>query len=70
MKIWECIDNSKEQAWWWTDDDHIALAGRPDPGLCLDMKDGSLSPTSSRAQVYDCISYNKNQIWTSSEILE
>ena len=28
MKIWECYDNLPAQAWYYTDDERIALAGQ------------------------------------------
>ncbi|RDB27192.1 Endo-1,4-beta-xylanase A [Hypsizygus marmoreus] len=60
MKIWTCYDNLPAQAWYYTDDNRIAVTGR---GLCLDLTNGVLT-NSNRLQTWWCTDNNKNQVWT------
>ncbi|KAF5314528.1 hypothetical protein D9611_007093 [Ephemerocybe angulata] len=53
MKVWQCYDNLPAQAWYWTDDNRLALEGQ---GFCLDLPSGNVygqpptpSPRSSKS---------------------
>ncbi|KAF8890490.1 ricin B lectin domain-containing protein [Infundibulicybe gibba] len=60
MKIWQCYDNLPAQAWYYTNDNRIALAGK---GQCLDLTNGNLA-NGNQVQTYQCTDYNANQVWT------
>ncbi|RDB19188.1 Endo-1,4-beta-xylanase A [Hypsizygus marmoreus] len=60
MKIWTCYDNLPAQAWYFTDDNRIALEGK---GLCLDLPNGVLT-NSNQLQTWQCTDNNNNQVWT------
>ncbi|RDB27190.1 Endo-1,4-beta-xylanase A [Hypsizygus marmoreus] len=59
-KIWTCYDNLPAQAWYYTDDNRIALT---DQGLCLDLTNGVLT-NSNQLQTWQCTDNNNNQVWT------
>ncbi|KAF5376989.1 hypothetical protein D9615_007348 [Tricholomella constricta] len=60
MKIWTCYDNLAAQAWYYTNDNRIALAGA---GQCLDLPNGVLT-NSNVVQTWQCTDNNNNQVWT------
>ncbi|KAF9457289.1 G-X-X-X-Q-X-W domain-containing protein [Collybia nuda] len=60
MKIWTCYSGLAAQAWYYTDDNRIALTGQ---GQCLDLTGGNLS-NGNRIQTWQCTNGNNNQVWT------
>ncbi|KAF6764171.1 ricin B lectin domain-containing protein [Ephemerocybe angulata] len=66
MKVWQCYDNLPAQAWYWTDDNRIALEGQ---GFCLDLPNGSIySQPPQQLQIWACGTGNTNQIWKEDTI--
>ncbi|RDB27191.1 Extracellular exo-alpha-L-arabinofuranosidase [Hypsizygus marmoreus] len=62
MKIWTCHDNLPAQAWYYTEDNRIALAGK---GLCLDLPNGVLT-NSNQLQTWKCTDKDNFQVWTTT----
>ncbi|RDB27209.1 Endo-1,4-beta-xylanase A [Hypsizygus marmoreus] len=60
MKIWTCYDNLPAQAWYYTNDNRIAVTGK---GQCLDLTNGVLT-NGNRVQTWQCTDNNNNQVWT------
>ncbi|GMK54281.1 hypothetical protein CspeluHIS016_0108670 [Cutaneotrichosporon spelunceum] len=63
LKLWTCYSGLYQQTWWYTGDNHLAIANGP--GLCMDVTDGNLS-NGNQVQVWACDGPNQNQIWTSN----
>ncbi|KAF8997618.1 G-X-X-X-Q-X-W domain-containing protein [Cyathus striatus] len=60
MKIWQCYDNLPAQAWYYTDDNRIALENQRQ---CLDLPNGNVTD-GVQVQTWQCTDFNTNQIWT------
>lgn len=60
LKIWQCYPGLKQQQWWYTDDDRIAITNS---GLCMDVTDGK-QVNGNQVQVWSCGSGNANQVWS------
>jgi hypothetical protein len=63
LKIWTCYSGLYQQTWWYTGDNHLAIANGP--GICMDVTDGNLA-SGNQAQLWACDGPNQNQIWTSN----
>lgn len=63
LKIWTCYSGLPQQNWWYTADNHLAIANGP--GICMDLTNGQLS-SGNQLQVWACDGPNQNQVWTSN----
>lgn len=61
LKIWQCYAGLKQQTWWYTGDNRLAIYNG---GLCVDLTDGHLT-NGNQLQVWSCSSGNNNQVFTS-----
>lgn len=62
VKIWTCYPGLKQQQWYYTNDNRLALTGQ---GLCLDLPSGNTA-NFQQLQVWACGNGNANQEWIST----
>jgi hypothetical protein len=62
MKIWTCYAGIAAQAWYYTDDNRLAVEGQ---GQCLDLPSGG-QWNGNVLQTWQCATGNNNQAWTYS----
>ncbi|CED83142.1 Ricin B lectin domain [Phaffia rhodozyma] len=62
LKVWTCYPGLKQQQWYYTNDNRIAITGG---NQCADNTNGILS-SANTLQTYQCITGNNNQVFTVS----